>query len=72
MLDRLQKSTGLEGFGSTIRSRYLATHPTHACSEHFRRFASGRIARSELCVLRIVAFAPSPERAKRAPWRRPC
>lgn len=72
MLDREQKDTGLQGFGSANRSSYLVTHPTHACSEHFRRFESGRIARPHPASPEIRAFVLLSERAKRAHRRRPC
>lgn len=72
MLDRVQKDTGLLGFGSANRSSNLVTHPTHACSEHFRRFESGRIARTHSAPPEIGAFAPLSERAERAHRRRPC
>lgn len=60
------------GHDATHRGKIRSTHPTHACSEHFRRFASGRIALSELCPPRIGAFALLAERAKRALRRWPC
>lgn len=60
------------GHDATHRGKIRSTHPTHPCSEHFRRFASGRIASSELRQPQISAFEAFPERAKRAPRSWPC
>lgn len=63
---------GNDAFDATHRGGISVTHPTHACSEQFRRSSGMPMARPALGLVGNDASAPILERARSALGRRPC
>lgn len=72
MAKRTDFSARMKGRDAMHRARIPETHPTHACSEHFRRLASRRIARLPFPLRRNGTCAPFLERALGALRSFPC
>lgn len=72
MTNSAQSTGRIKGHDAMHRARILNTHPTHACSEQFRRSPGVPMARPASGLVENDASAPIRERARSAHGRRPC
>lgn len=72
MTNSAQSTGRIKGHDAMHRARILNTHPTHACSEQFRRSSGMPMARPAWGLVENDASAPMLKRAQSALRRWPC